>query len=165
MYTIKPVCEHQAPEHREPVTGKKWKWFYNCWLHTKSHTTTLLLLLCVYIMIEEQLRDLESSLACRVCLHSLLRDCVGEDMQSTDALQRQERSCTRAIHTRMHAHKQVHNYVCSESLWNYYIWQVQIMPFSIVMIIYVVRPSVALASLHTLRPAYGRPQRAQCFNL
>ena len=54
-------------------------------------------------MIEEQLRDLESSLACRVCLHSLLRDCVGEDMQSTDALQRQERSCTRAIHTRMQA--------------------------------------------------------------
>ena len=28
-----------------------------------------------------------------------------------------------------------------------------------------VRPSAALASLRTLRPAYGRPQRAQCFNL
>ena len=40
------------------------------------------------------MRDLESSLACIVCLHSLLRDCVGEDMQSTDALQQQERSCT-----------------------------------------------------------------------
>ena len=34
------------------------------------------------------MRDLEGSLACIVCLHSLLRDCVGEDMQSTDALQR-----------------------------------------------------------------------------
>ena len=56
-------------------------------------------------MIEEQLRDLESSLACRVCLHSLLRDCVGEDMQSTDALQRQERSCTRA-YTHTHARTQ-----------------------------------------------------------
>ena len=33
------------------------------------------------------MRDLESSLACIVCLHSLLRDCVGEDMQSTNALQ------------------------------------------------------------------------------
>ena len=31
------------------------------------------------------MRDLESSLACIV---SLLRDFVGEDMQSTDALQR-----------------------------------------------------------------------------
>ena len=31
------------------------------------------------------MRDLESSLACIV---SLLRDCVGEDMQNTDALQR-----------------------------------------------------------------------------
>ena len=26
-------------------------------------------------------------------------------------------------------------------------------------------PSAALASLRTLRPAYGMPQRAQCFNL
>ena len=34
------------------------------------------------------MRDLESSLACIVCLYSLLRDCVGEDMLSTDALQR-----------------------------------------------------------------------------
>ena len=42
------------------------------------------------------MRDLESSLACIACLHSLLRDCVGEDMQSTDALQQQERSCTHA---------------------------------------------------------------------
>ena len=33
------------------------------------------------------MRDLESSLACTVCLNSLLRDCVGEDVQSTDALQ------------------------------------------------------------------------------
>ena len=56
-------------------------------------------------MIEEQLRDLESSLACIVCLHSLLRDCVGEDMQSTDALQRQQRCCTRA-HAHTHARTQ-----------------------------------------------------------
>ena len=27
---LKPVCEHQAPEHRDPVTEKYWKWFYNC---------------------------------------------------------------------------------------------------------------------------------------
>ena len=26
---LKPVCEHQEPEHHEPVTGKYWKWLYN----------------------------------------------------------------------------------------------------------------------------------------
>ena len=52
------------------------------------------------------MRDLESSLACIVCLHSLLRDCVGEDMQSTDALQQQERSCTRAHTHSTHADTQ-----------------------------------------------------------
>ena len=52
------------------------------------------------------MRDLESSLACIVCLHSLLRDSVGEDMQSTDALQRQKRSCTRAHTHSTHARTQ-----------------------------------------------------------
>ena len=33
------------------------------------------------------------------------------------------------------------------------------------MIMYVVRPLAALASLRTLRPAYGRPQRAQYFKM
>ena len=66
------------------------------------------------------MRDLESSLACIVCLHSLLRDCVGEDMQSTDALYTAtvKKAVAHApIHTaHMHAHKQVHNYACSGSL-------------------------------------------------
>ena len=56
-------------------------------------------------MIEEQLRDLESSLACRVCLHSLLRDCVGEDMQSTDALVTATRT---QLHTCPYTHACTH---------------------------------------------------------
>ena len=97
-------------KHHEPVTGK----YSGSGFTTVDYTLRVIqphyklyILLCVYIKIEEQLRDLESSLACRVCLHSLLRDCVGEDMQSTgtDALKRQERSCIRA-HTHTHARTQ-----------------------------------------------------------
>ena len=53
------------------------------------------------------MRDLESSLACIVCLHSLLRDCVGEDcrvpMHYSD---REERSCTRTHTHSTHARTQ-----------------------------------------------------------
>ena len=54
------------------------------------------------------MRDLESILACIVRLHSLLRDSVGEDMQSTDALYSDKKAVAHApIHTaHMHARTQ-----------------------------------------------------------
>ena len=57
------------------------------------------------------MRDLESILACIVRLHSLLRDSVGEDMQSTNALQRQESSCTRAHTHSTHACTHTSKYI------------------------------------------------------
>ena len=90
-------------KHHEPVTGK----YSGSGFTTVDYTLRVIqshyklyILLCVYIMIEEQLRDLESSLACRVCLHSLLRDCVGEDMQST--------KCTTATRTQLHTRPYTH---------------------------------------------------------
>ena len=96
---------------------------------------------------------------------------MGEDIQSTDALYTATVKNAIAhvpIHTaHMHTHKQVHNYASSGSLRSYYD-KSKSCPL-VLLCDYVcykqVQPSAALASLCTLRPAYGRSQRVQCFNL